>query len=164
MKRRVPVFLSLTSIKYSSMTEVVSHSNVFLNFGLQNSMRCFKEWCRRWMIPLNWAVSVVCLTLPENNRQGRQAKFLMGTWFIKGEYALGHENWKWRCGKCLCRSKKIRGANNDYSRMWEKQFGQWEPWTTFFFRQSLVQSKAVVISCATVVSRFRCLCRSHFTD
>ena len=34
----------------------------------------------------------------------------------------------------------------------------------FFFRQSLVQSKAVVISCATVVSRFRCLCRSHFTD
>ena len=81
----------------------MSHSNVSLNFGLQNSMSlfsivlfekrgCIKEWCRRRKISLNWAVSVVCPTLTENNRQGRQAKFLMGTWFIKGEYALGHEN------------------------------------------------------------------------
>ena len=43
------------------------------------------------MIPLNWAVSVLCPTLPENNRLGRQAKFWMRTWFIKDEYALGHE-------------------------------------------------------------------------
>ena len=32
-----------------------------------------KEWCRRRKISLNWALSVVCPTLPENSRQGNQA-------------------------------------------------------------------------------------------